>query len=128
MYSSGLRVAEVVLLNIGDMDFSLRYLFVKGKGRKERVVPFGSYADVALKLYLDEVRPVLTKNVSPSKDAPLFVNWKGQRLSTRGLYGIVSKYLKLLDPTRNFTPHSLRHTFATHLLEGEQILDLFRNC
>lgn len=117
LYGSGLRIGEVVQINIGDLDFSLRSLLVKGKGRRERVVPFGSYAAEALEIYLTRARPLITGELQPPCSDPLFVNWRGKRLSTRGVYGIVSKHLRRLEPARNLTPHALRHTFATHLLE-----------
>ncbi|NLH27911.1 MAG: tyrosine recombinase XerC [Syntrophomonadaceae bacterium] len=117
-YSSGLRIGEIVQINIIDIDFSGRVVRVKGKGRKERIVPLGSYACQALFQYLQEARPVITKNRNPLPEDPFFVNSRGKRLTTRGVYGIVTKYLKEVAPFRNLTPHSLRHTFATHLLEG----------
>lgn len=117
-YSSGLRINEVVQLNIGDVDFSLRSLRVKGKGGRERIVPFGTPAAIALNKYLQTARPQLTGELVPDPGAPFFVNWRGKRLTTRGLYGIIVGYLRKVAPTRNLTPHSLRHTFATHLLEG----------
>lgn len=117
-YSSGLRVGELVQINMIDIDFTGRVIRVKGKGRKERVVPLGSYACHALWEYLQKARPVLTEKRNPSPEDPFFVNSRGKRLTTRGVYGIVTKYLKEVAPFRNLTPHSLRHTFATHLLEG----------
>jgi len=118
LYSSGLRIGEVVKLNIGDVEFSIGSLRVQGKGRIERVVPFGSCAAAAMENYLQRARPRLTKNKHPGQKDAFFVNWRGKRLTTRGLYGIVTGYLHKIAPTRNLTPHSLRHTFATHLLEG----------
>jgi integrase/recombinase XerC len=118
IYSSGLRIGEVVQINITDMDFSGRSVRVRGKGRKERIVPFGDHASDALQEYLQKARPVLTGKKIPSSEEPFFVNFKGNRLTTRGIYGIITKYLKMVAPFRNLTPHSLRHTFATHLLEG----------
>jgi len=117
-YSSGLRIGEIVQINISDLDFSLRCLLVKGKGKKERMVPFGTRAAEALRLYYVKARPLITGNPKPDAYEPFFVNWRGQRLTTRGVYGIVTKYLKEIAPTRNLSPHALRHTFATHLLEG----------
>lgn len=118
LYSSGLRIGETVQINIGDVDFSMRSLRVKGKGGKERVVPFGSFASTAMQQYLKEAWPQLTGNRNLSPAEAFFVNWRGKRLTTRGAYGIVTKYLKKTAPDKNFSPHSLRHTFATHLLEG----------
>ena len=117
-YSSGLRIGELVQSNMIDVDLSGRVVRVKGKGRKERVVPLGSYACHALLEYLQEARPALTEKRNPSPEEPFFVNARGKRLTTRGVYGIITKYLKEVAPFRNLTPHSLRHTFATHLLEG----------
>ena len=117
-YSSGLRIGEIVQINIGDLDFSLRCLLVKGKGKKERMVPFGKRAAEALSLYYVKARPLITGRPEPDVNEPFFVNWRGQRLTTRGVYGIVTGYLKEVAPTRNLSPHALRHTFATHLLDG----------
>ncbi|MGD0152196.1 MAG: tyrosine recombinase XerC [Thermacetogeniaceae bacterium] len=116
-YSSGLRVGEAVQINIGDIDLDLGSLIVKGKGRKERMVPFGRHAAEALSVYLSRARPILSP-APPDRTGPLFVNWRGQRLSTRGLYQIIIGYLRQLGIARHLTPHALRHTFATHLLEG----------
>ncbi len=118
LYSSGLRIGEAVQLNIGDVELQLRSLRVKGKGQKERIVPFGSCAGAALQRYMKEGRPLICGKKEPLPAEPLFVNWRGKRLTTRGAYGIITKYLKRVAPTRHLTPHSLRHTFATHLLEG----------
>ncbi|MDH7576774.1 MAG: tyrosine recombinase XerC [Bacillota bacterium] len=118
LYSSGLRVGEAVQINLGDIDFSLRCLLLKGKGKRERIVPFGSFAAEALETYVTRARPLITKKLQTVTSEPLFVNWRGKRLSTRGAYGIISKYLRQISPNRNLTPHALRHTFATHLLEG----------
>lgn len=118
LYSSGLRIGEAVQINVGDVEFELRSLRVKGKGQKERVVPFGSCAGAALQRYMMKGRPLICGKKEPLPADPLFVNWRGKRLTTRGAYGIITKYLKRVAPTRNLSPHSLRHTFATHLLEG----------
>lgn len=117
-YGSGLRIGELVRINIGDLDLSLRSLLVRGKGGKERMVPVGSPSALALEEYLSEVRPALTGVAHPLADAPLFVNWRGKRLTTRGVFGIVKKYLTEVVPDRSLSPHALRHTFATHLLDG----------
>jgi integrase/recombinase XerC len=117
-FSSGLRIGEAVLIDVGDLDFPLRCLLVKGKGRKERVVPFGSYASDALSDYLKLAWPQLTRKTQSDRLDPLFVNWRGRRLSTRGAYKIITRYLGKVAPDRNLSPHALRHTFATQLLEG----------
>jgi integrase/recombinase XerC len=116
--SSGLRIGETVAARIGDLDLVLGSILVRGKGRKERVVPVGSYAAAALKRYLQQGRPQLTGNGDPAPGEPLFVNWRGKGLTTRGAYGIITGYLRQTAPDRQLTPHSLRHTFATQLLEG----------
>ncbi len=117
-YSSGIRIGEVVQINIGDVDFDGCSLRVRGKGQKERLVPFGNSAEKALQRYLKIARPQICHKKTGLTEDPLFVNWRGERLTTRGVYGIINKYLKNIAPTRNLSPHSLRHTFATHLLEG----------
>lgn len=118
LYSSGIRIGEAVQINLGDVEFEQGALRVKGKGQKERVVPIGSYAITALQRYINESRRLLCSNKIASPADPLFVNWRGKRLTTRGAYGIITKYLKKVAPNKNLTPHSLRHTFATHLLDG----------
>jgi tyrosine recombinase XerC len=117
LYSSGLRISEVARINVGDFDFGSKLVLVKGKGKKERMVPIGSFAEEALKTYLMKVRPHLTGKVDPGPQDPFFVSRRGHRLSVRGIYGIVRKYLVQVDDTRRLTPHVLRHTFATHLLD-----------
>ena len=115
MYSAGLRVSEVVGLDDGDLDFDAAILRVRGKGRKERLSPVGTYATRALQRWLD-VRK-LHARVSPGPAAPVFVNRFGRRLTTRSVGRMLEKYLKLTGLDRRTTPHSLRHSFATHLLD-----------
>ncbi|MGI6643771.1 MAG: tyrosine recombinase XerC [Bacillota bacterium] len=120
LYGTGLRVSELCGLNIGDIDYSLGFARVLGKGSKERLVPVGSKAIEALGDYLEQGRPKLVENGSGSTTrAPLFLNARGQRLSTRSVRRIVEKYLVRcgIDPKR-CSPHTLRHSFATHLLAG----------
>jgi integrase/recombinase XerC len=115
MYSAGLRVSEVVGLDEGDVDFEAAILRVRGKGRKERLAPVGSYATRALTRWL-KVR-TLHPRVPPGPAAPVFTNRFGQRLTTRSVGRMLEKYLKLAGLDRRTTPHSLRHSFATHLLD-----------
>jgi integrase/recombinase XerC len=115
MYSAGLRVSEVVGLNESDIDFESGVLRVRGKGRRERMTPIGSYALRALQRWLP-LRKLHAKEPAGAA-APVFVNKFGRRLTTRSVARMLEKYLKLTDLDRRTTPHSLRHSFATHLLD-----------
>ncbi len=108
LYASGLRVSELVNLKISDVDFENKILKVKGKGEKERIVPFGSYAFNALKKYLEE-----RKDNSPY----LFVSRFNKKLSNRQIQKIVKKYLSKIPNPPATNPHIFRHSFATHLLD-----------
>ena len=114
MYSAGLRVSEVVGLNDSDIDFEAGILRVRGKGRRERLGPLGSYAAVAVKAWLAcrKLHPALA-----GADAPVFTNRFGSRLTTRSVGRMLEKYLKTTGLDRRTTPHTLRHSFATHLLD-----------
>lgn len=113
MYSAGLRVSEVVGLDDADLDFEAAILRVRGKGRRERLAPVGSYATRALARWL-KVRK-LASSAGPA--APVFVNKFGRRLTTRSVARMLEKYLKISGLDSRTTPHSLRHSFATHLLD-----------
>jgi integrase/recombinase XerC len=115
MYSAGLRVSELVGLNDSDLDFAGSVLRVRGKGRKERLAPIGSYAQRALKRWL-AVRKLSPREPSGT-DAPVFVNKSGRRITTRSVARMLEKYLRITGLDRRTTPHSLRHSFATHLLD-----------
>lgn len=115
MYSAGLRVSELVGLSDGDLDFDAGILRVRGKGRRERLAPVGSYATRALGRWL-RVRE-LHPRVPEGPDAPVFVNRFGRRISVRSIGRMLEKYLKLTGLDNRTTPHSLRHSFATHLLD-----------
>jgi site-specific recombinase XerD len=122
-YASGLRISELVQLDAGDIDWSSRMLHVTGKGGKDRIVPFGSEAAGALGDYWEEGRPVLAARrkehpVEPEEESAVFLNRLGGRLTQRGVQYRVRKYVDKLALVRRLTPHTLRHTFATHLLEG----------
>ncbi len=118
-YSGGLRLQEVVNLKMEDLDLSRGYLRVFGKGSKERMVPIGGVARRILLRYLTEVRPeLLTKSPNIAFQNNVFLNYQGTRLSGRSIQRLVHKYLKKLSLDRKISPHSLRHTFATHLLEN----------
>ena len=111
LYSSGLRVSELVGLNSRQLDLDLGVVRVMGKGSKERIVPVGKKAIDALKAYLEKRREV-------KEEDPLFVNFSGGRLTARSVGRLVKKYTKHSGIFRRVSPHSLRHTFATHLLDA----------
>ncbi|WP_227766641.1 tyrosine recombinase XerC [Zhaonella formicivorans] len=113
-YASGIRVSELVGLDLPQINLDLGYMVVYGKGAKERVVPLGSFAIEALQNYLRRGRPVLL--ATQNNDA-LFLNYKGVRISVRGVRLTVEKYVRRLADSLKISPHSLRHTFATHLME-----------
>ncbi len=111
LYSCGIRVSELTGLDVGGVDLAELLVRVLGKGGKERIVPIGSYAAAALAAYL-AVRG------NPPPDAPLLTNARGGRLTSRSVARIVDKYILQLAAMKKISPHTLRHTFATHLLEG----------
>lgn len=111
LYSSGLRVSELVGLNINQLDFDLGLVRVMGKGRKERIVPVGRKAIDALKIYLKERKDL-------DGGGPLFINRRGGRLSARSVGRLIKKYSLVSGIYRRISPHTLRHSFATHLLNG----------
>jgi integrase/recombinase XerC len=115
MYSAGLRVSEVVGLDDGDLDFEAGVLRVRGKGRRERMAPIGSYAVRAMRRWLPLRK--LDRRQAAGPASPVFVNKYGQRLTTRSVARMLEKYLKLSGLDSRTTPHSLRHSFATHLLD-----------
>jgi integrase/recombinase XerC len=115
MYSAGLRVSETVGLNRGDMDLAAGILRVRGKGRRERLAPIGSYAVEALQKWLPVCRLHPREPAGP--EAPVFVNRFGRRLTTRSVARMLEKYLQQTCLDTRTTPHSLRHSFATHLLD-----------
>jgi integrase/recombinase XerD len=115
MYACGLRASEVIGLEVTDIDLDEGLLRARGKGSKERVVPVGSAAVAALRLYLSHGRPALVK-LTPER--ALFVNFRGQALTRQGLYKIVRRHASSVGLADRMSPHTLRHTFATHLLSG----------
>jgi integrase/recombinase XerD len=112
MYACGLRVSEVVDLKITDLNPEIGYLRCLGKGNKERVVPVGAMALTAVKSYLDSGRPTF----NPNGDW-LFVNYKGEKLTRDGIRWIIQGIAESAGIQKKITPHTLRHCFATHLLE-----------
>ena len=118
LYSCGIRVSELSGLNLSSVDFDQRLVRVVGKGDKERIVPIGREALKALQAYLDASVSVRKKAGIDSWNSPLFLNYRGGRLSPRSISKIVKKYGREGGLMQDITPHSLRHTFATHLLDG----------
>jgi integrase/recombinase XerC len=116
LYASGLRVSELVGLNDADMDREQQMLRVRGKGRKERMVPFGGKALAAIDNYWRLRIELLTRGKSKIDSEAIFLNYAGRRLTSRSVRRIVNKYVKLAGVDWNLHPHSLRHAFATHLL------------
>lgn len=115
MYASGLRVSEVIGLEVSDVDFDEGILRTRGKGNKERIVPVGRQALLAVRIYLRSGRRALTKD-RPQRY--LFVNFRGGQLTRQGLYKIVRKHAAAAGLSDRMSPHTLRHSFATHLLAG----------
>ena len=114
-YGTGIRLSELINLNITDLKFDTGLLKVKGKGRKERIVPIGSVAAKSILEYLKTRRDVnKTKNITCER--PLFVSEKGERLYPQAVGRIVKKYINAISEIEKKSPHVLRHTFATHLL------------
>lgn len=126
MYATGVRVAELTKMNIGHIDFRNRLIRVTGKRRKERIVPFGEPALEALKAYVD-VRDGFLNNAPVSEREPeaLFLNYQGTRITTRSVGRMVDKYIRVCAGKYEISPHALRHSFATHLLDsGADLRDI----
>jgi integrase/recombinase XerC len=116
LYASGLRVSELVGLDLGDIDRAGQMLRVLGKGRKERVVPFGANAKAALEAYWPVRDEILNRPGAEPEIQAVFLNHDAHRLGARSVRTIVKKYSRLADVNWDLHPHSLRHAFATHLL------------
>jgi integrase/recombinase XerD len=115
LYGAGLRISELTGLDVDDVDLEAGSVRVVGKGRKERIVPIGSHASAAIGAYLSRSRPAL---VSGRSRAALFLNARGGRLTRQGCAGILRAWTRRAGLSAPVTPHTLRHSFATHLLEG----------
>lgn len=114
LYASGIRVAELIKLDLYDIDYTTGFLRVLGKGSKERIVPLGDYALDSVKVYCQVYRPKL----AAENEKALFVNARGNRLTPRGVQYIIQQYTQHLQIHKNVSPHTFRHTFATHLLDS----------
>ena len=113
LYASGMRASEITSLNISDINFSVAFVKCLGKGSKERIVPINKITLAALKVYLEKARG----EFPPRDKEALFLDKKGERLTRQGLWLVIKKYVKLTGVKGNTSPHTLRHSFATHLLE-----------
>lgn len=118
LYSCGLRVSELSGLDLDGVDREQRLVRVFGKGGKERIVPVGRVALAALERYLEAVRALRRKIWGGGGKGPVFLNHRGGRLTTRSIARLVKRYAVALGLTSDISPHALRHTFATHLLDG----------
>ena len=119
LYGSGLRVDELAKLNLEDVDFRNQSIRVRGKGRKERIVPFGSKAKEALELYMEVRGELLLEAPVDDRDPEiLFYNYQGTRITTRSIGRMIDKYVKECALSMDISPHSLRHSLATHRLSN----------
>jgi integrase/recombinase XerD len=114
LYATGIRVSELVELGLNDVNFELGYLVAYGKGSKERIVPIGEKAKDRLREYLDISRPKLLKSRT---SVHLFVTRRGKRMTRQGFWKIIKTHAKKSGIMKKISPHTLRHSFATHLLE-----------
>ncbi len=116
LYSSGLRASELTTLKIGNIYFDIGFLKILGKGNKERLVPIGKDALKYIKIYIEEVRSHL--NIKPGFESYVFLNRRGQALSRVMVFTIVKQLARKAGIEKNISPHTFRHSFATHLIEG----------
>ncbi|MFK7767328.1 MAG: tyrosine recombinase XerC [Mariniblastus sp.] len=116
LYSAGLRVSELVGINLSDLDLEDGLVRVRGKGKRERLAPLGSYAVKAIRAWLKKRTPA--KQQSKLETSAVFLNKFGKRLTTRSIGRMLEKYLKITGLDTRTSPHTLRHSFATHLLDG----------
>ncbi len=117
-YSCGLRAGELVSLDDGDLDFDAEQLRVEGKGRKTRLVPVGEHAQRALRDYLERGRGALAASAGPQPPSAMFLSVRGRRLSTSDVRRRLKVWASRAGIAGGFSPHALRHSFATHLLDG----------
>ncbi|MDR1702387.1 MAG: site-specific tyrosine recombinase XerD [Sporomusaceae bacterium] len=115
LYATGIRVSELTSLNISDINLDMGYIKCYGKGSKERIVPLGSIAVKCVQEYVAKGRPKLVRSY---EEGALFVNHHGKRLTRQGFWKIIKKYALEANILKAITPHTLRHSFATHLLEN----------
>ena len=127
LYATGIRVSELVGIDLGDLDLRERMVRVIGKRKKERVVPFHEHALQALLHYLNETRQVFLNECPPAErdERAVFLHRRGGRITTRSVGRLLDKYIRQCADIHNISPHGLRHTFATHLLDqGADLRDI----
>ncbi|GAA3898685.1 site-specific tyrosine recombinase XerD [Anoxybacillus suryakundensis] len=117
LYATGIRVSELIQLDVSDVHLTMGFIRCYGKGRKERIVPIGKMATEALKQYMEKGRPKLLSKKRGTTDA-LFLNHHGERLTRQGCWKILKRLAREANIQKPLTPHTLRHSFATHLLEN----------
>jgi integrase/recombinase XerC len=117
-YSSGIRLGELTGLNLGEIDFGQGLVKIRGKGKKERIVPVGEPALKALRKYQDRRKDLVKNEEVMSGEKPLFLSKRGTRISNRSVARIVDRVVDISGINRKISPHTLRHTFATHLLDS----------
>jgi len=115
LYATGMRVSELLNLGINNLNLEMGYIRCLGKGSKERIIPIGSQAVASLNIYLSWGRNKLLKNL---EEQAVFLNQHGRKMTRQGFWKIIKKYAKDADINNEITPHILRHSFATHLLEN----------
>lgn len=115
LYATGMRISELTDLDVNSVNLDLSYVQCTGKGNKERIIPLGRIAHQAITEYLRLTRPDLIQN---HRDAALFLNSRGKRLTRQGIWKIIRQYVKKSGITKEVSPHTFRHSFATHLLEN----------
>lgn len=115
LYATGIRVSELVALDVDDINLELGFIRCCGKGMKDRVIPIGSMAQEALSNYIFKYRPMFIKD---ENEKALFVNFHGKRLTRQGFWKIVKYYTNMAKIDKDITPHTLRHCFAAHLIEN----------
>ena len=117
LYATGCRVSELVGLTLESVDIANRYVLLHGKGDKERIVPFGTLCCNALKTYYENSRKVILQKYPNNQHDYVFVNSRGGILTDRSVRRILEKYIMQLAVHKKVSPHTIRHTFATHLLD-----------
>lgn len=116
LYATGIRVSELIGLNMSDVHLTMGFVRCIGKGNKERIIPIGRTATTALERYLEKGRPTFV--AKGHKDEALFLNFHGKRLTRQGFWKILKRLTQEANISKELTPHTLRHSFATHLLEN----------